>query len=465
VWGYPAASLAALVPSFWLPHIQAGDLASHVYNAWLAQLIGQGKAPGLVIVPQSTNVMFDRILAVLLPAVGGAAAERIAVSLAVLVFVWGAFAFCRAVAGSAWPVFPAILAISYGWVFHMGFFNFYIGLGLSFWALACAWKFQPRGLAAAAALFALAYVAHGLPVVWAFGVLAYVWICRRTAPYPWWRLGGAAGAIVLSVVLLAAGASVHWRPEQRQFFWGVNEVWVYAISVPPATILLGALFAFQFAMLVRAEGVRRVLGGEMFQVCLLTSFGIRILPDRIDLPWYQHPLAFLTERSSLPLAICLCALVALAPTRRWYPYAAAAVALVFFAALFGDERTLNGFEDAEDALIAGLPPLQRVISSVEMPNEHVTTVSHLVDRLCVGRCYSFGNYEVASAQFRIRAAGPQRMVVTRDDDTRLMQTGAYVVKPEDAPLYQIEALPDGKLRVRELPVGRPNGLTFWNGPR
>jgi hypothetical protein len=37
----------------------AGDLSSHLYNAWLAELIGQGRAPGLVIVEQHTNVLFE----------------------------------------------------------------------------------------------------------------------------------------------------------------------------------------------------------------------------------------------------------------------------------------------------------------------------------------------------------------------------------------------------------------------
>ena len=42
-----AISLALIVPCFWHERIEAGDLASHTYNAWLAQLISEGKAPGL----------------------------------------------------------------------------------------------------------------------------------------------------------------------------------------------------------------------------------------------------------------------------------------------------------------------------------------------------------------------------------------------------------------------------------
>ena len=55
-------SVVLLIPCFWQRRIQAGDLSSHIYNSWLAQQIELGKAPGLVIAPMSTNVMFDLML-------------------------------------------------------------------------------------------------------------------------------------------------------------------------------------------------------------------------------------------------------------------------------------------------------------------------------------------------------------------------------------------------------------------
>src|ERR1039458_5708780 len=90
---YVATSLLVLVPCCWQSRLQLGDLSSHIYNAWLAQLIESGQAPGLVIVPQTTNVLFDLILSGLFNTLGAEAAQRISVSLAVLTFVWGAFAF------------------------------------------------------------------------------------------------------------------------------------------------------------------------------------------------------------------------------------------------------------------------------------------------------------------------------------------------------------------------------------
>src|SRR5215510_7911536 len=97
-WWYIALSFLMLAPVYWQPRIQAGDLSSHIYNAWLAQLIESGRTQGLAIASQTTNLLFDLLLGGLFRLLGPEPAQRIAVSLAVLVFVWGAFAFAGAVA-------------------------------------------------------------------------------------------------------------------------------------------------------------------------------------------------------------------------------------------------------------------------------------------------------------------------------------------------------------------------------
>ena len=39
-WTYVLTSLLLLVPCYWQPRIQGGDLSSRIYNAWLTQWIG-----------------------------------------------------------------------------------------------------------------------------------------------------------------------------------------------------------------------------------------------------------------------------------------------------------------------------------------------------------------------------------------------------------------------------------------
>src|SRR4051794_15560674 len=71
------ASVLLLIPCFWHSRLQMGDLASHIYNAWLAQLIETGRAAGLTIVPQKTNVLFDWMLSALFRACGAGPAQKI----------------------------------------------------------------------------------------------------------------------------------------------------------------------------------------------------------------------------------------------------------------------------------------------------------------------------------------------------------------------------------------------------
>src|SRR4029077_679365 len=98
-WLIFAVSIAIIVPCLWHRHIEAGDLASHVYNAWLAQLIEKGQAPRLYIVRQCNNVLVDWLVLHAANLVGFAAAEKIIVSACVLIFFWGIFAFVAAVSG------------------------------------------------------------------------------------------------------------------------------------------------------------------------------------------------------------------------------------------------------------------------------------------------------------------------------------------------------------------------------
>src|ERR1039457_1291581 len=144
-WVYALVSLLFLIPCYWQPRIQGGDLWSHIFNSWLSQLIESGRLQGLVMVQQTTNILFDLILSGLFKVVGPEAAQRIAVSLAVLTFVWGAFAFIGAVGGRRpWHLLPRIGMLAYGWVYHMGFFNFYLSLGLCFWGLSIVWDWSAR---------------------------------------------------------------------------------------------------------------------------------------------------------------------------------------------------------------------------------------------------------------------------------------------------------------------------------
>src|SRR6516225_6058890 len=136
-----AVSVLLLMPCFWHSRIEAGDLGSHVYNAWLAQLIEHHQLPGLSIAFQCSNVLFDLLLLRTGNLFGFVVAEKIVVSFAVLVFFWGCFSFlARASGKTPWLLTPFLWMLAYGYAFHVGFMNYYLSLGIAFSALAVAWR-------------------------------------------------------------------------------------------------------------------------------------------------------------------------------------------------------------------------------------------------------------------------------------------------------------------------------------
>ncbi len=459
---YVLASAALLVPCFWQTRLQAGDLGSHIYNAWLAELIRQGRAPGLSIVPQTTNVLFDLLLSGLFRTVGSAAAQRIAVSLAVLVFVWGAFAFVAAAARREWAMLPVIAMLAYGWVFHMGFFNFYLSLGLCFWALALAWNPAPRRLLAAAPILLAAYVAHGLPVAWACAVLGFLWLARRLPAKRGQLIVTAVLAICALHVAMSATMMTRWTYWQIQRVAGVDQAWVYDDKYWIASAGLLLVWSALWASAIRRGGARRWFGGELFLVFALTAAGVFLLPSWAWLPGYHHALVFISERMSLPIGVLVAALAATASPRRWQRWAIGVLAAVFFLFLYVDEGALNAYEHQIRDRLAQLPPMARVVSNTDA-DLRINALTHIIDRECIGRCYSYANYEPSSGQFRIRVTGPTSIVAATDMDSSRMQNGGYAVKEGDLPLYRISVAPDGSLAVDSMPAGSLIGVSRWNG--
>jgi hypothetical protein len=458
---YALASAALLIPCFWQSRIQAGDLGSHIYNAWLAELIRQGRAPGLSIVPQTTNVLFDLLLDALFRLVGSAAAQRIAVSLSVLVFVWGAFAFVAATARREWALLPAIAMLAYGWVFHMGFFNFYLSLGLCFWALALAWNLAPLRLLAAGPILLVAYAAQALPVQWACLVLAFLWLARRLPARPGRLIGIALAGIAVLRIVLRAAMPTSWATSQIQCVAGVDQAWVYDGKYWVTALGLLMVLVALAAESARRGGERRLLGSELFQVLAITAAGALLLPSWVWLPGYLHPLVFISERMSLAIGVLAAAVAAISSPRPWHRLAIGLLAAAFFIFLYSDERALNHFEDQMRDRVAQLPPMARVVSNADA-DVHVNALAHMIDRVCIGRCYSYANYEPSSAAFRIRVTGPTSIVAAALDASHI-QRGEYRVRESDLPLYRISVAADGSLALDNMPAGALVGVSKWSG--
>jgi hypothetical protein len=201
----------------------------------------------------------------------------------------------------------------------------------------------------------------------------------------------------------------------------------------------------------QGRGWKRVAMGLPLHVTLVTAAAVLILPTAILLPGYGHRLVFIAERLSLVVGVLVCALVATARPRMLEMSLMTVAAMYFFGFLYFDGRAVNRIEDRLERAIAQAPAGSRVVSALAESGYRVDPLLHLIDRACIGHCFSYANYEPGTKQFRIRAERGNPIVVTTYPESYELQTGKYKVKPDDLPLWAVLAVGD-QFVVRPLEV-------------
>ncbi len=458
-----AVSCLVLVPCFWHRRITADDLGSHVYNAWLAQLIRHGQAPGLWIAHQWTNVLFDFLLSGFGSVLGLAAAERICVSLAVLIFFWGSFALvCAATRRAPWFLLPFIGAFTYGFTFYMGFFNYYLALGLSFLGLAILWRGKGPERLVAVAILPLIWLAHPLGLVWLIGAAIYVGVAETMPPrYQLLLLVPAAGGMAAAHYYLWRHFAVEAAPRSPFWFSGADQLALFGSRYDA---LIVAFWSF-VAVAVVTDLVRRVRARNLWsdygiplQLYILVELAVPLLPRGINVLPHIAPIALLTDRLTSVSAVLLCCLLGAMRPSKWHLVGSAAVAIVFFTFVYRDTGTLNGMEAQAEQLVRTLPADQRVMATILPPPDSHIMIQHMIDRACVGHCFSYGNYEPGSGVFRVRATPGNPYVLSDYDLDVDMENGEYTVQPGDLPVYQVYqcSVSGTDLCIRPLEAGEAN---------
>jgi hypothetical protein len=459
-----AVSAAVLAPCFWHAHIEAGDLGSHVYNAWLVQLIERGQAPGLWLARQWTNILFDVMLTGFGRIWGLHAAERIATATAVLVFFWGAFALICALSRRVpWFVLPFLAAVAYGWTFSMGFMNFYLSLGFAFAGVAIVARGRGRERLLALAMVPLILLAHPLGLVLLAGAGAYILLAQRLRPRQQLYLFGAAGFLLLLTRVIVAGHyDVLWTGPLYMFN-GADQLLLYRTQYRFPYVLVLAFVPLCLAADVwRRRGTRELLAPyrlplQLYGVAILAAL---LLPSLVDTQRNPGaPVSFLVERLTTVTAVFGCSLVGTIEPRRWHLVGFASIAVVFFFYLYGDTGKIDAMETQAEHYASALPPGQRVVATIWPFFGGRVFINHIVDRACIGHCFSYGNYEAAALQFRVRAQRGNGIVAANYADTNAIQFGDYIVQPRDLPIYQIYqcSLNMTDLCMRPLSLGERNG--------
>jgi hypothetical protein len=347
------ASLVMLIPCYWQPRLHAADLSSRMDYGWFTQWIESGRWQGVTGLRQTTYALFDGLSAGWVRMFGAEIGERLCVSMIVLVFVWGAFAFVSVVSGQRpWHLLPSIAMLAYGWVFHMGFFNFYLSLGLCFWVLALVCDTSPRRCAMAVPLLVLAYTAHPLPVAWTLCLAVYLWLGRRGGERVR-RYASAASLLLIVLCFFAAGRTVYGTGASHVALPApAGQVWIFDSKYDFVLVGLLLVWGLLFLDLLRQWGARRIVSSAAFQICVISAAVVVLLPATILLPGFDHALVYVAERMSLGVGVCVCALLGIARPRAFERWALVAVALVFFVFVHRDERSFNSFQDQMQDTIA-----------------------------------------------------------------------------------------------------------------
>lgn len=263
-----SASVLVLVPCIWLSRIESFDLCSHIYNAWLARLITEQHLPGLWIARQSTNILFDNLLTLLMKPFGPLLAQRILVGVSVLLLFWSSFSLVSVLSDRRpWFLLPCLAMLSYGRVFHYGFFNFYVSLAFAFLALSFLWKESSWRYILFVLMLALSWSAHPLPALWAICAAGYVHVVRH-APRRiqlTFLCGAALGVLVIGTYQrvtfpLSVGPQAG-LPRRLLAMTGWDQVLAFA---SPFSVLsyrsveLGILFVFLFLLIRYCIRVTRI---------------------------------------------------------------------------------------------------------------------------------------------------------------------------------------------------------------
>jgi len=269
----------------------------------------------------------------------------------------------------------------------------------------------------------------------------YVYAVRRV-PAPWRAvlpLGGVAVLIALQAFLIGR-FQYHWSLDQAfgltgfAGITGVEQFWLYDQKY---LILSGGVLTILLVLLLERMDEGDMLADPIVQIWILHAFALVLMPSAITLPQSGHLLEYSPQRLSLLTVLFFVMMVGRARYGRGITRFTALAATVFFTCLYVDGVGFNRVENEVAALVAKLPPGQRVVAGISDSGARVNALSRLADRACIGRCFSYGSSEPATARFRIRIEGPNRVSAPNLKVVQELEEGQHIATPAEEPLYSV----------------------------
>jgi hypothetical protein len=299
------------------------------------------------------------------------------------------------------------------------------------------------------------------------GAVAYVKLAEKIKGWTRWALFTSALLVVLALhfyIVYHLRTRV-WDTAIFYTFNGADQLILYGRAyahVARAALIFGSA-CFLYADIREGRGTpRRWWFRTPLELWAILVFIAAMVPELVQLSIYASSVGFLVSRlTSITAVVGLCMLGHIKP-RLWHLAGLSAIALVFFGLLYRDTGVLNEMEAQAEHLASTLPYGRRVAESITTPpDSRIYFVHHLVDRACIGHCFSYFNYEAPSGQFRIRVR-PGSPVASDSPNTL-----GYRVRPEDLPLtliYHCGESDPVRLCMRDLAAGDKVGRAVREAP-
>jgi hypothetical protein len=403
----------------------------------------------------------------------------VVVTLAVLIFFWGTFALVARLGGQApWFLTPCLAMLAYGYCFNMGFFNYFLSIGLAGFSLAIFLGGRREDRIAGLLFLPVIYFAH--PVGFLFVVSAMAYLAARAWLPGWWKVAPPVAAIsgiavVRWILVRRESWDVDWTKDGPFYVMnGSDQLVLYGSqysSLAQVAVLFGVICVAVDAILRRKEGraTWKVfwLPLELYAVALIAT---ALLPENIRTNPEEGWMGLLVSRLTMVSAIFGLGVLAGMKPRKWHLAGFALLAAGFFVFLYDDTAYLNQIEKSAQNLLWQVPYGTRMVSDLStLPDSRIEFVGHLAERVCIGHCIAYFNYEAPSRQFRVRAEQGSPMALYSYAEFEQKVKPVYVFQERDLPLvllYQCDEKDLTRLCLRPLAAGdTEGGITGQDGER
>jgi hypothetical protein len=364
--------------------------------------------------------------------------------------------------------------LAYGYAFNMGFLNYYLSLGLASFSIALLWR--GRGLERFLGVLILPFIllAHPIGFLWLAGMALYLLLWTKLPNL--WKLCAPASALATLFAIYwylthQTRFPVDWVHDPFYLMNGADQLTLYGQRY---AVLGWAALGFG-VLCVIVDMIARPRETSFWQSLRLPAelyfiaiVAVALLPENLRPSISGGWIGLLASRLTAITAILGLCLIGCLKPRKWHLAGFGACAIFYFTFLYTDTLDLNRMESSAEQIVSQLPFGTRVIATIwAPPDSRVSFIGHIVDRACIGHCFSYANYEPSSGQFRVRARPGSPVVTASDDDTEDMQAGEYEVQDEDLPvmeIFQCDERDLTKLCIRDLVSGEKNGRLGYKPP-